>query len=150
MKTIEELQAELSGLQIVSEDEQRVELEQQIEEAKTLKSLKKLLDLTGESGLDGIVNVTSDLAEILEDEEVIKILDMKPKKDDNRNILGIRMISKLVPLVAKKHRQSLANILAALTGKPTEVILTYRLGLLIAMTTKVLMQDGNMINLFKR
>ena len=55
-----------------------------------------------------------------------------------------------MPLIAKKHRQAFANILSQLTGAPKEEILTYRLDLLITMTTKILTADKDLVNLFRR
>ena len=149
-KQIIELQAELKSLQGISEQEKIEELQRKIEDAKKIKSLKRLVDLTGEAGLDGISNISIDIGIIMEDKEVCAILEKPFIKNESTQIRGLKSIISLVPLIAKKHRQAFANILSQLTGAPKEEILTYRLDLLITMTTKILTADKDLVNLFRR
>lgn len=89
----------------------------------------KLSELSNDKALDIICDITPYIGEIVEDKELIKLMAEKVKlkadatEQDFKEIsiaTGIKKALAFVPLLLKKHREEVYNILAIVNNKKIE------------------------------
>lgn len=105
----------------------------------------KISELNTDQTLDVVCEITPYVGNILEDEELTAELKRKLRLGDDVSkaevyAAGIKKLTKLVPIVLKKHRADVYGIVAAVNGKTPEQIAEQN-GLLTAKEIKDIVTD---------
>ena len=118
----------------------------------------KINELSTDKTLDLVCDLTPYVSEIIEDKELIKTFSEKVKLDKNaseekvKNTVITSMVKKgkvLIPLVLKKHREAVYNILALVNEKSVEEIKKQPAMITINEITSIL-NDKDLIDFFSQ
>lgn len=112
----------------------------------------KIAEFTTDEGLDVLCEITTPLGNIVNDQALVKALQNKTEKglsEAEYMLKGTQMISEIIPVVLKTHRDDLYHILGALNKKSVEEIGSQSI-IETVNQIKELMGDKDLQSFFKR
>lgn len=112
----------------------------------------KIAEFSTDEGLDVLCEITTPLGNIVNDKDLTKALQNKIDKNATEAeymLKGTQMISEIIPVVLKTHRDDLYHILGALNKKPVEEIGSQSI-IETVNQVKELMGDKDLQSFFKR
>lgn len=118
--------------------------------------MKKFNEMTTDETLDILCEITPHVSNIVEDKELVKIFAEKVKLDDKTTdaefkektlAKGIEKMVKFIPLILKKHREDVFNIISVLNGKSVDEIRTQKVTTTVKEIKEMLM-DKDLVDFF--
>jgi len=80
----------------------------------------KLSEIKGERTLDVITELVEPIANIAQDSDVVKAMNVAPSTADGKRTVLIKRIQKVVPVLLVRHRKDVIGVMAAIEGVPAK------------------------------